>query len=66
MSSKWEILCEIEGAENMESAALAEAINDVLLSDDSDTFSAEDVDNLRGREFLNWKDGKWRLWAEMF
>lgn len=66
MSSKWEILCEIEGAEDMESAALAEALNDELMSDASSAYSAEDIDTLRGHEFLNWKDGKWRLWAEMF
>lgn len=66
MSSKWEILCEIEGAENMDSATLAESINETLMSDASCAYSAEDVENLRGHEFLNWKDGKWRVWAEMF
>lgn len=66
MSSKWDILCEIEGAQNIESAALAEALNEALMADASNAYSAEEIDDLRGHEFLNWEGGKWRLWAEMF
>lgn len=64
--SKWEIMVEIEGAQNMESAALAEALNNELLADADSAYSAEDVEKMRGHEFLNWQEGKWRLWAEMF
>lgn len=63
--SKWEILVKIEGAQNMESAALAEALNNALDTEADTAYTAEEIENMRGHEFLDWQGGKWRLWAEI-